>query len=222
MRPQKKVAKAATKTSKIRPTSHAPKAKQGKVGGKSVRSTELFAMTTEEASLAGPGSAAGGNQRLVAQDDWRRIISTTSSMRETALAHAETILGEAHKACAENLVFRCGRCDVCRGPCLCWEDDLLEARLLTGWKPVGTFAFKEQEEQIDCMNKLQEKELSVWSGQNRWKMWIVVASLDPDKAYICNGLNITPRTHAFNQDFIDEKDEWNIRGILYGYRLPDE
>ena len=72
------------------------------------------------------------------------------------------------------------------------------------------------------MNKLQERGLSVWSGQNRWMMWIVVASLEPDKVYICNELEITPRNHAFNQDFIDEKDEWNIRGILYGYRLPDE
>ena len=58
--------------------------------------------------------------------------------KQTALEHAAQVVGEA---CAENLLFRCGPCDICGGACFCRPNDELVERLLTGLKPVGTFCY---------------------------------------------------------------------------------
>jgi len=150
-----------------------------------------------------------------AQEEWKRIVEAPE--RLSALEHARKFSGSE---CAENIVFREGKCDVCKGECFCWDEEFLVTRLLTGLKPVGSFVFRTQEEATATKLALENKGLSVWLGKNQRGLWIGVASLEPDKVYNYKDQRITPRNHAFTQRFIDEHDEWEIRGILYGYRLP--
>ena len=62
---------------------------------------------------------------------------------------------------------------------------------------------------------MEEKGLTCWSGRNKWGMYIIVASLHPDKPVADVG---TPRHMAFTQDFIDERNSFYERGLFYGYR----
>jgi hypothetical protein len=54
--------------------------------------------------------------------------------------------------------------------------------------------------------KLRTQGLAVWIGKNRWRVWEVVATLDP----VVNAA-------AFTQEFIDERMPYVNVGRLYGY-----
>ena len=135
--------------------------------------------------------------------------------RQRALEHAAIVVGEA---CAENLLFRCGPCDVCGGDCFCrtTDADLID-RLLTGLKPVGSFAYRRKSDALKLVQILSEKGLASWYGRNRWRMWVVLAALNPDTHV--DGVG-TPREVAFTQEFIDEELPFSVIGKLYGYRVP--
>jgi hypothetical protein len=108
---------------------------------------------------------------------------------------------------AVNLMFRCGPCDVCGGDCLSTAtDEELVERVLSGKKPVGTFAFRLKRDAKELAADLKDRGLAVWMGRNRWRMWAVVASLDP----VANAA-------AFTQAFIDERMSFVDMGKLYGY-----
>jgi hypothetical protein len=108
---------------------------------------------------------------------------------------------------ALNLMFRCGPCDLCDGDCLSTAtDDELVKRLLSGRKPVGTFACRQKREATRLAAKLQTQGLAVWIGKNHWRVWEVVATLDP-----------MVNAAAFTQEFIDERMPFVDLGRLYGY-----
>jgi hypothetical protein len=108
---------------------------------------------------------------------------------------------------ALNLMFRCGPCDVCGGDCLSTAaDEELVKRLLSGRKPVGTFACRQKREATRLAAELQGLGLATWIDKNRWQMYIVVATLDP----VANAA-------AFAQAFIDERMPFVELGRLYGY-----
>ena len=87
---------------------------------------------------------------------------------ELALKHAAMVVGEA---CAPNLLWRNGPCDVCGGDCFCLATDSeLMDRLQTGLKPVGTFAFRLKDHALACTRELEARGLAHWLGKNRWRM----------------------------------------------------
>jgi hypothetical protein len=130
-----------------------------------------------------------------------------------ALKHAATVEGPEF---AQNLLFRCGPCDVCGGSCFCLKSDAdLAKRLLTGLKPVGTFAYRSVAEAIEAAAWLNSLGLSTWMGVNKWGADVVVAALNPDEVVAGVG---TPREVAFTQAFIDEALPFSVIGALYGYR----
>lgn len=137
------------------------------------------------------------------------------SDKKTAYNHA-LILANGDEKTAKNLMFRCGPCDICNSDCLCGDDfDLIE-RVDSGDKPVATFAFQTLNEAITCSKILERKGISTWRGINKWNMYIVVASKNPD-TYI-EKANGTPRQKAFTQNFINEEGLTFVEiGALYGY-----
>ena len=141
-------------------------------------------------------------------------LKKNSMEMQRALEHAAMVVDEA---CAENLIFRCGPCDVCNGNCFCQTTDKdLILRLMTGLKPVGSFVRLRKCEAEALSQEFNTKGLTSWYGKNRWKMWIVVAALNPDMHVSGVG---TPRQMAFTQEFIDEELSLDVIGKLYGYRL---
>ena len=142
----------------------------------------------------------------------RRHFRSLVPCLEKSLAHASLIVGPQNAA---NFVFRLGPCDVCGGACFCRSDEELVSRLLTGLKPVGTFAYCTEEEMLLQRGEMERKGLTCWSGRNRWNMFEIVATLYPDVQVADIG---TPRETAFTQEFIDEMVSFRVRGLLYGYR----
>jgi hypothetical protein len=129
-----------------------------------------------------------------------------------AVVHAAMCVGWE---CAENFTFRCGPCNACQGACFCRGDDELTARLLTGQKPVGSFAYRRKKGAKDEAETLRSRGLSTWTGKNRWGMYCVVAALYPNRRVAETG---TPRDVAFTQDLIDELYTLDVIGKMYGYR----
>lgn len=145
-------------------------------------------------------------------------METKTIKLKRALEHA-LIIANGNKIHAENFMFRCGPCDVCGGDCLCiLDDDDLQKRLLTGKKPVGTFAYKREKDALKQINQLKKLEIETWYGQNRWTMWVVVAALKPDEVLYLNGNPVgTARELSFTYKFINEEIPFPITGLLYGY-----
>jgi hypothetical protein len=137
------------------------------------------------------------------------------SYKKTAYQHA-LILANGDEKTAKNLMFRCGPCDICGGDCLCGSDFELIKLLVSGDKPIGSFAYQSLNEALKCSEILERKGISTWRGINKWNMYIVVASKNPD-TYI-EKANGTPREKAYTQNFINEEDLTFVEiGALYGY-----
>ena len=130
---------------------------------------------------------------------------------QQSLEHATLPVGPVH---APNYVFRCGPCDICEGSCLCRPGNELVNCLLTGQKPLGTFVYRSARQCRQMALKLQSKGLTCWTGRNRWRMHIVVASLHPDTDIAGLG---TPRQLAMTQAFIDEEVSMEVAGAMFGY-----
>ena len=136
---------------------------------------------------------------------------------DVALEHAALVVGPT---CAHNLLWRNGPCDICGGDCLCQatNEELMD-RLQTGLKPVGTLAFRRKAAATACCKELEARGLAYWMAKNRWKMYVAVAALHPDK--VIPGIG-KPRDLAFTQQFIDERLPYEVTGALYGYTLPPD
>jgi hypothetical protein len=142
------------------------------------------------------GTFVGGRVVSVAS----KIAAMEPNPHALELAHGDPVT-------AGNLMFRCGPCDVCGGGCLSTATDgELVEKLLSGQKPVGTFPFRLKREGKEFAAELREHGLATWMGQNRWKMWEVVATLD-----------LVANAAAFTQAFIDERLSYVDIGRLYGY-----
>ena len=87
--------------------------------------------------------------------------------------------------------------------------------ILTGKKPVGTFARKSKWIAGALAKLLQSRGLTTWKGKNKWGMHVVIACLQPD-TFIPEAEG-TPREVAFTRAFIDEELPFAVIGALYGY-----
>ena len=134
-------------------------------------------------------------------------FATKVRERRRALRHAAAVVGPAF---AENLLFRCGPCDVCSGRCFCRPDSELLARVRSGMKPVASFCAKDPAD----LAELRTEGLACWSGVNRWGVHVLVTSAVPD--VLVPGVG-TPRVVAFTQAFIDESLPLSHISALYGY-----
>ena len=124
-------------------------------------------------------------------------------------------LAGGNEILAYNLQFRCGPCNICGGSCLCLNDDLLIQRLLSGLKPVGSFARRELRHSALLEQQLNQLGLTTWGPtKNRWGMYMVVACKYPDVDIPLVG---TPRNQAFTMNFINEYLTTEQTGALYGY-----
>jgi len=112
-----------------------------------------------------------------------------------------------------NLLFR-GPCEVCGGRCFSrLTDGRLIERLLSGRKPVGTFARRNHWQAWALDRLLQHRGLNTWRCTNRWGMHVAVACLQPDSMMAGGRV----RDLAFRCAFVDELDPLCVRGALYGY-----
>ena len=119
---------------------------------------------------------------------------------------------------AVNYLFRCGPCDICGGSCLAdATDDQLAQRLLTGRKPVGSFAFRRASAARRHARDMETLGLTTWTAKNKWNMWVVLAALRPDEVIGDLG---SARQRAFNLQFINEEVPFEIMGAMYGYPPP--
>ncbi len=140
---------------------------------------------------------------------------TARDMFAHAKQFASATGGGSHDQCI-NLLFRCGSCDICGGPCFATlGDKRLIGRLLTGKKPVGTFARRNKWIAGALDKRLQSRGLTTWKGKNKYGMYVVVACLHPD-SFIPEATG-APREVAFTQAFIDEDLPLVVIGALYGY-----
>ena len=152
--------------------------------------------------------------------DWRveggcKVKPIVRDMFDHARQLAMATGGGSRDECI-NLLFRGGSCDICGGPCFATlSDRQLIRRLLSGKKPVGTFARKSKWIAHALAKLLQNRGLTTWKGMNKWGMYVVVACLQPD-TFIPEAMG-TPRQVAFTRAFIDEKLSFAVTGALYGY-----
>ena len=131
-----------------------------------------------------------------------------------ALQHARLMGGDEEQS--RNLLFRNGPCDICGGTCFSrLGHRALTTRLLSGKKPIGTYASRSKWRSYALSKLLATKGLSTWRGKNRWGMFVVVASAEPDK--LSKEAGGTPRELAFTPNFIDERLPLSTVGPLYGY-----
>ena len=148
----------------------------------------------------------------------RDFASRKKSERKfvVALLHA-TQLAQEEGVKAENLMFRCGPCDICGGDCLCQDDELLLVQTYDERKPLASFTFQCFSEMKSYEFDLKALEFTTWCGRNKMGMFIVLATMQPDRVLVHHDASV--RELAFNYDFINELGSVDEMRDVYGY--PD-